>query len=223
MAKAPFSEEELREIRELFGKDLSEIQEDEFDQLLKQIRKKYHPDQFEQFANEVVKEMAKDKFQRVEALGQKVRLYLTGQLASLGAGEEQADIYRDEARFAFDDMKIEVVTRDKDLKYRLFGTRYRWLLKGDKFKIPKVEDAYLVVDGDHAGRSIGFNESIRMYLTFGEEADVNAMVEWLYHQIKQGADGLIIAGERIKVDLGQMQERIRRTSFLRLASGKVED
>lgn len=209
-----FSEKELQEIRQIYQKDLSELNPENFDQLHKQLRLKYHPDKFEQYEDDVVREMANEKFKRLEELGGKIKEYL----ANGGAGtvEPVEDIFKENARFAYDNMKIEIITRDKDLKYKLFGTRYRWLMKGDKFKVPQTEKAYIIIDADHAGRKIGFNESIRMYLTFGEQDSLDAIATWLYQRIVGYSDGLIIAGKRIDVDLAQMQARIRRKSFLRL-------
>ncbi|RMG26061.1 MAG: hypothetical protein D6730_09795 [Bacteroidetes bacterium] len=212
-----FSEKELEEIRELYGQDISSLNQELFERLHKQLRQKYHPDKFEQYQDEVVKEMAHEKFKRLEALGSKIRAYLVS--GASGPVNPTEDIYRPEARFAYNDLKIELITRNKDLKYLLFGMRYRRLIRGDRFKIPHTKEAYIIIDADHAGRSIGFNETIRMYLTFGQSDPLDVIIQWLYERIAGQAAALIINGERIPVELNAMRQHIRRTTFLGLDGG----
>lgn len=119
------------------------------------------------------------------------------------------------AVFAANKLKIEVVTTDKDLKYQLFGTHYRWLQFGDKYKIPDTQ-ASIVMDEDHQGRSIGYQESIRMYLTFGENESIDKVVEWLYPRIKEKAKSLLIAGNRIEIEPFNIFYAIRKLAFLRI-------
>lgn len=209
------SPEEKKEIQEIFGKSLESLDLETFEKLHKEQRLKYHPDKFEQYDDEVVKELANRRFQRIEALAEKVKPLLKGdkQVTS-----PQEDIFQEDAQFAFEGMKIEIITKDKDLKYRLFGTRYRWLERGDKFKVPNTE-AKIIMDEGHRGNRIGFNETIRMYLSFTESDSLFEITKWLFQSIAGQADALIIQGKRIPVDLQEMMTYIMRKSFLRLGDG----
>lgn len=109
-------------------------------------------------------------------------------------------------------MKIEIITKDKDLKYRLFGTGYRWLERGDKFKVPNT-NAKIIMDEGHSGNRIGFTESIRMYLTFTESDSLLEITKWLFLSIAGQADALIIQGKRIPVDLQEMITYMMRKSL----------
>ena len=112
-------------------------------------------------------------------------------------------------------MKIEIIADDKDLKYRIFGRRYRWLLFGDEFKIPDT-GATIVMDEDYKGHSIGFQETIRMYLTFGEEQKPQEIVDWLYPRITEGAKKLLVDGQSVEVNPAAILQEILKRSFLRL-------
>jgi hypothetical protein len=211
---------EQKEIQDLYGKPLEKLTSKQFEQKQKALRSKYHPDKFEQYEDEVVKELAKQRFQRIEALGDKVRAYL--QVGAQKPLSTEEDIFDERARFAFEDMKIEVRTRNADLKYHLFGSRYRWLEKGDRYKLPGTVSAYIIIDQDHQGRGIGFLETVRMYVTFGEEDDMDLIVDWLYQRLSGQAEALLVAGKRIKVDRIEIMGVMKRTSFLRLAAPDEE-
>ena len=58
----PLSPSEREEIRKYFGKPVEELSRDEFIQLHRQLRSRYHPDNFEKFADETVREMATERF-----------------------------------------------------------------------------------------------------------------------------------------------------------------
>ena len=109
-------------------------------------------------------------------------------------------------------MKLEVVTADKDLKYHLFGTAYRWLAWGDKFKLPGTQ-AYIIIDEDHRGVRIGYRETIRMYLTFGPDDDLEKIIDWLYGKLAGRATSLLVEGTSIPVDRDLLARHIRRTAF----------
>jgi len=218
MHTSNLSTQEKAEIKEIYGKSLSELSPEEFEVIHKTLRQKYHPDKFEHFDDAVVREMAHEKFQRIESLGKKIRMYLQKQ----GSGKVEnleADWASDEATFAYQNMRIDIITREKDLKYHLFGTRLRWLEQGEVFRIPNTQ-ASLIMDTDHMGVSVGFVETIRIYLSFGELDDLDIIIDWLHQRLAPYADALIIEGKRIKVDLNAMQSLIRRKSFLRLDGGK---
>ncbi|HHG86482.1 MAG TPA: hypothetical protein ENJ82_17155 [Bacteroidetes bacterium] len=207
------NKEEIEEVRELFGKELKNLDPTEFDQLHKALQQKYHPDKFERFDDETVREMAKDKFQRIEKLAEKVRSHF-GQKAVSAYGD-QSDLEKEAVRYRFDDMKIEIVTKNKDLKYKLFGTYLRWLERGDKFQIPKTK-AQITIDQNHQGNRVGFVETIRIYLSFTEADSIEIIIDWLYGRLSGQADALIIEGKRLPVDQQAMAAHIRQKARLQL-------
>ncbi|MEL6651420.1 MAG: hypothetical protein AAFQ87_11505 [Bacteroidota bacterium] len=165
MSELVLTQAEKDGIVNFYGKPLEKLEEAEFEKLHKSLRTKFHPDKFEQYDDEVVREMAKEKFQLLESLGQKIRTHFK---AGGGQTVQIVDAFGEAAIFAYDNMKIEILTRNKDLKYHLFGSRLRWLERGERFKIPKT-GAYLIVETAHRGMSIGFTESVKIYLTFGPD------------------------------------------------------
>ena len=167
----------------------------------RELRTKYHPDNFEHFDNEAVKEMATEKFQQLESLSEKIEAYLNGTTPPsqpLADNGKEAFMHPD-AKFAGKRIKIEILTADKDLKYHLFGTHYRWLEFGDSFKIPNTA-ASIVIDEGHRGRQVGFQEPIRMYLTFDEEDSIEEIVSWLFGKIDGQVNTLLVAGETVPVE-----------------------
>ena len=158
--------------------------------------------------------MAKDRFQRIEALAAKVL-----PLLSPGSGSEPSIMVDDPAaRFAFDRMKLEILTKDKDLKYHLFGTFLRWLEYGERFKIPNTPGAYLVGENRHSGTSIGYVETIKVYLTFGTNDPLDVIIDWLYNKIEGRADAMIVHGKRIPIELHRMRSEMQERSLLELGS-----
>lgn len=216
MSISSFTPEESAEIRELFGEAPAQLTEEKFRTALRDLRTRFHPDNFEKFGDETVRQMATERFQRIQRLAEKIETWLKEQ-SGLAKTERPpdniTDIFRQPgARFAYREMKIEIRTSDKDLKYKLFGTFYRWLTMGERFKIPDTQ-AYLIADEDHAGRSIGFRETIRVYLTFEETDPVETIVGWLYPRIAGQADALLIEGEIIPIEYDAILQEIKRRSF----------
>ncbi|MFK7924592.1 MAG: hypothetical protein AB8H47_21730 [Bacteroidia bacterium] len=211
MSSTHLTTQEKETIIALYGKSLENLNSEEFEKIHKGLRAKFHPDKFEQYDDEIVREMAKEKFQILEGLGAKVRAHFQA-----GGGQVVIDdAFGEAAVFAYDNMKIEILTRNKDLKYHLFGSRLRWLEQGERFKVPKT-GAYLVVEAAHRGMSIGFTESIKIYLTFGPEDDLSEIAVWLYERLEGQAEALIIEGKRLNVSLNDMLGVMRNKSFLRL-------
>ncbi len=215
MDQSPISTTEKEEIRKYFGKGLEEMDSEEFKQLHKTLRAKFHPDNFEKFEDDTVKEMATERFQAIERLAERMAAFYNGKTRIIQA---QAGDFGPGAQFAFEKMKIEVITSDKDLKYHLFGTAYRWLLYGDKFKIPGTQ-AFIIIDEDHRGSSIGYRETIRMYVTFGVNDATEDIVAWLYDRIQGRASSLIIHGEIVKIDPMSMLHAIKKTAILEIGPG----
>jgi hypothetical protein len=216
-----FTIQEKEEIRKYFGLPLEQLDLEAFRKAHRELRAKYHPDNFEHLDNEAVKEMATEKFQGIEALAVRVEAYLSGEKPTAPTFDSNVEDYlRPDALFAGKRLKIEILTADKDLKYHLFGTYYRWLQMGDSFKIPNTGGG-IVIDEDYSGRRIGFQESVRMYLTFGEADSIEDMVNWLYGKIQGRANRLLIAGEAVEIDAAQMVRAIKKETILRIGAAEM--
>ncbi len=216
----PFTEQELAEIREWFAASPEQLDLEAFRKTLRELRAKYHPDNFEKFGDEVVRQLATERFQHIERLAEKLEDWKTGKTVAgtpPASAPGSSPIFDARARFAFKEMKIEIRTSDKDLKYHLFGTFYRWLTLGDRFKIPDSK-AFLIADEEHAGRSIGFTETIRVYLTFEEDDSVETIVRWLYDKIAGRADTLLVEGEQVPIEYDAMLIAVKKRSYKQLAS-----
>ncbi|MEZ4952969.1 MAG: J domain-containing protein [Saprospiraceae bacterium] len=217
MPTTTFSPKERDEIRKLFGVPLEEMDTESFKKLHKELRAKYHPDNFEQFGNDAIKEMATEKFQLIESLSEKIGNYLGGNplKSPVMQQSEKGDYFHPDALFAGKKIKIEILTADKDLKYHLFGTHYRWLEFGDSFKIPNTK-ASITIDEDHRGRRVGFQESIRMYLTFDENDSIEEIVAWLFGKIEGSINTLLVAGETVLVEVEAIEIAIKKETYLRI-------
>ncbi|MCE7922133.1 MAG: hypothetical protein DYG98_03685 [Haliscomenobacteraceae bacterium CHB4] len=217
----PFTEQERLEIRETFGVLPEHLDAETFRKTLRELRARFHPDNFEKFGDDTVRQLATERFQRIERLAEKIDAWLSGKLQPALPGPSAPDtdqrIFDPRARFAYREMKIEIRTGDKDLKYHLFGTFYRWLTLGDRFKIPDTQ-AFLIADEEHLGRRIGFVESIRVYLTFEENDSVEVITRWLFSKIEGRADALLIEGELVPIAYEAILLAIKRRSFKLLAS-----
>ncbi|MBV6441310.1 MAG: hypothetical protein EPGJADBJ_02993 [Saprospiraceae bacterium] len=216
----PFTEQERLEIRETFGALPEHLDAETFRKTLRELRARFHPDNFEKFGDDTVRQLATERFQRIERLAEKIEAWLSGKMQQALPGPSASDtdvhIFDPRARFAYREMKIEIRTGDKDLKYHLFGTFYRWLTLGDRFKIPDTQ-AFLIADEEHLGRRIGFVESIRVYLTFEEHDSVEVITRWLFDKIEGRADALLIEGELIPIAYEAILLAIKRRSFKLLA------
>jgi len=204
-------------IQKYFERPLESITPDYFKKKLKTLRAKYHPDQFEKFEDETIQEMATERFQTIERLAAKIEQLLSGrtQWQANATAQTQAEFMSKDAVFSTKKMKIEVKTSDKDLKYDMFERFYRWLQYGETFHIPNTS-ATIIMDEDQYGRRIGYQETIRIYLAFGEEQAVEEVVDWLFGKIAGRADSLIIGEELVQNDYEQILRSIKKQTFLRL-------
>lgn len=215
-----FTEQELKEIREWFGAAPEQLEPEAFRKTLRDLRAKYHPDNFEKFGDDTVRQLATERFQRIEQLAEKIEAWKSGKTAPDASVQPPAGagpIFDPRAQFAYKEMKIEIRTSDKDLKYHLFGTFYRWLTLGDRFRIPDSK-AFLIADEEYAGRSIGFTESIRVYLTFEEDDAVETIVTWLFEKIAGRADALLIESEMVPIRYEAILTAVKSRSFKQLAT-----
>ncbi len=217
-----FTTEEKENIKKYFGVTATALDKEEFEKKRRALRAKYHPDNFAKFDDETVLEMAKERFQLIEALGKKIAISFTDKPTTPKSAsdsphpDQRAPQYAHvNALFAFRKLKIEILTSDKDLKYHLFGTRYRWLTFGESFAIPNTK-ATIIIDESHSRVRIGFKESIRMYLTFDESDSIEAIVEWLFSKIEGNATGLIVAGTKIEANANYLIMEIKKHTFLRI-------
>jgi len=222
MATAPFSPQEQDEIRQFFGVPFSALDEETFRGELKKLRQKYHPDNFEKFGDDTVREMATERFQRIEALATRLQTYFEhpGQLADSAPTASTRDFLHPDALFSGNHLKMEIITADKDLKYHLFGTYYRWLSYGESFKIPGTK-ASLVMDEQHAGNRIGYKESIRLYLTFPEGDPLEAIVDWFYEKIKDRATNILVGGDSLAINREALLQTLRKQTFLRIGPAQA--
>ena len=213
-----FTEQEKATIQKYFGQSIQTLSKADFVSKQKQLRAKYHPDNFAKYADETVIEMATERFQTLETVMKKMQDYYAGKITSPAPDPATpTELYRHSAAlFAARKLKIEIITRNKDLKYLLFGRRYRWLMYGETFNIPKT-DATLVMDQNHRGTSIGYQESVRFYLTFGESQPIIAIVDWLFEGIAEEGTKLLIAGDKVEVNKAAIIAAIQQHTFLRLA------
>lgn len=211
------SEQEKKQVEKYFEIAFAALTAEVFKQKLKELRSKYHPDKFEKFADETVREMATERFQIIQALAEKLESHFAGNPVNTNDDKKNADkvFMNPYAVFAANKFKIEILTSNKDLKYRLFGSSYRWLTFGDSFKIPETK-AHLIIDEDHRGRRIGYQESIRMYLTFDEETAIESIVAWLYPHLKDQDCSIIIDDEKTAVELSEILYTIRKKAFVRI-------
>ncbi len=220
METTTFTVKEKQEILKLFGVPPEQLDLETFHKIHRELRSKFHPDNFEQFENEAIREMATERFQHIEELSSKIETWLTGaKLFKTPSASSEETFMRDDAIFAGKRIKIEILTSDKDLKYHLFGSFYRWLEYGESFKIPGTKTAHLVADESYQGRRIGYQESVRLYLTFGEDDAIEDIVDWFFPKISGRVNSLIIAGNGVRVEPFEMIRAIRKESFLRLGSG----
>jgi GNAT superfamily N-acetyltransferase len=205
---------EKSKVLEYFGKKPEDLTLDEFEQKHRELRTKYHPDKFEKYDDDIVKELTEERFKEIEQLAEKIRhAYFSGLVTDVSAAAEPA--LGDNPQFAFKNLKIEIITKEKDLKYHLFGTQYRWLEKGDKYVI-KGTKASIIIDADYRGTGIGFNESIKMYLTFSETDSLEDIFFWLYQHIAAHATSVIIDREVVAVDYNEMLAAVKIKTVLRL-------
>lgn len=214
----PITTQDKELIVKYFGHALEQLSATEFKRQLKVLRQKYHPDRFEQFEDETVREMATERFQSIERLAAKIEAFFQGKLigSTSGPAAPPANAYRQQgAVFGARKMKIEIKTADKELKYDLFGTFYKWLQYGETFNIPDT-GAKIIMDEEQRGNRIGYQEIIRIYLTFEEADVVEDIVSWLFDRIKERANALIIGKELVPNDYEEILWSIKKQSFLRI-------
>lgn len=207
--------EDLSLVKKYFGVDLKEISTDNFKDLKKAARKKYHPDNFTQFEDEVVLEMAKDRFQQVELLSGKIEDYLENQ-SEIDLQTERQDTVDPTAKFASEGMKIDIMTSDKSLKYLLF--RSRIIYRGDKALIPNTGAKIFAMEDYSSRINAGFRENIKILLAFGEDDSIHEIVHWLFTHISGRTSSFVIEGKVVKIDPYEIRKAIQRESILELGA-----
>lgn len=204
------SKQDQELIQKYFGKGLNEINADNFQQLRREARSKYHPDNFTHFGDETVLEMAKDRFQEIEQLSRKIASYLEGLTPAASSAEVPEDpnvVYRSEG------MRIDIMTTDAALKFRLF--RSRMIDQGDEVKI-KGTQAKLISLEDYYNRGAGFRETIKVMLAFGEQQDLMPVVEWLFRHISGVTSSFVIEGKLVPIEPYAILKAVRQESIKEL-------
>jgi hypothetical protein len=218
MSTTLFTPAELEAIEKYFGARWSDLDLENFKAIRNKLRAKYHPDKFEKFDDETVKEMAKERFQEIERLCEKMMNVLeNNDLAGLSQSTSSDSFLHPEAKYGYEGMQIDIRTGDKDMKYHLFGTQYRWIEMGEKFKIPGT-NAFVIAEANYTGRAVGYIETVRIYLSFGRSDSLDVIIDWLYFKIAGRALSLVIEGNVVKIDRSEMLLYIRRKSFLEIGN-----
>lgn len=172
------------------------------------FHKHYHPDRFahlknaelDALLNEVYRDML-DRLRRVEE-----HLLRTG---------HELHVDRDKTPpLSAVDLEIQLTTHDKDLKYRLFGSHFRWLERGERFRIPG-SNATLTSPGAHRGNVVGYNEHLHVFLTYGSGDPLDEIVIWLYSRIVGVVSALWVDGQRVEVEPRAMFNAMARMKVLK--------
>jgi len=205
------TDQERARIQKYFGKELAEINADNFKGLKKEAQQKYHPDKFAHFEDETVLEMAKERFQEIERLSQKLEAYLSGNASAAPVGEDApAD---PNLAYRSDGMDLEIMTSDADLKFRLFRSRY--IERGDEVRIRGTK-AKLIALASYDSRSAGFRENIKLRLAFGPENDLSQIVEWLFRHISGVTSNFVIEGKVVPIEPYEILKAVRREAVKEL-------
>lgn len=205
--------DDLPLIRKFFGADLTDLDAADFRERLKAARKKYHPDNFTHLGDETVLEMAKDRFQQIEALAARVSAHFEAQDARDAALAETGP----RIVYASDGLKIDIMTRDKALKYQLFGTAL--IFRGDQRSLPGT-GARLIALEDYSPRvTSGFRDNVKVHLAFGPDTPLEDVVAWLYAHISGRTSTFVIEGKVVPVAPGPILAAIRQESRRELGPG----
>jgi hypothetical protein len=199
---------ELDWASDLFGVPVEDITPEVVQEKRPLVHKRYHPDRFARHADDdlhsVLNEVYRDMMDRLRRIEEHV---LRGS-TTLSAHER-----RFTGDLSAEDVRIELITADKDLKYRLFGSHMRWLERGDRFFIPRTR-ATLISSGGHHGNTIGFNESIKLQLTYSATDALEEIVIWFYTRIVGNITALWVDGQRVEVEPKAMFNALARKKVL---------
>jgi len=186
---------------------------DEFKRKRKALRAKYHPDRYVLHEAEVRKQ-AQEIYIIIDRLSVRAAQHILERSESSDTDESSEHV----KSYASEGLYIEIITRDRDLKYEMFGTFMKWLEAGEYFTIPGTQ-AELFSTQRHRGSSMGFVETIKVYLRFSEKDSVADINDWLYSKIKDRASALLIAKERIAINRTEMERLIRRKTLIQIGNG----
>lgn len=171
------------------------------------FHKQYHPDRFAYLddteLNKLLNEVYRDMLDRLRRVEEHLLRSDHGLMHRKPGDPELSAV----------DLEIQLITQNKDLKYVLFGSYYRWLSKGERFRIPRT-DATLTSSGNHRGNAIGFNENIRLYLTYGTQDRLDEIVIWFYTRIVDQVSALWIDDKRVDVEPRAIFNALARMKLL---------
>ncbi|MBK8846528.1 MAG: hypothetical protein IPO27_08335 [Bacteroidetes bacterium] len=202
------TEQEQSDILKYFGKPLLQMQSDEFQELKRRLFAKYHPDKFQHYEDEVVLALMNDQFQKISDLCSKMEVFF-GDKNSVY--QQEINSLKVNSVFAANALPFEIITKDKDLKYKLLETHYRLIRRADKIHI-KGTQGYLYIEEDHVDQKIGFSESLKLFLTFKEEDHVELIAEWLYKKLAGTDSKLLINKQLVQIDYFQIITMLLRTT-----------
>ena len=205
--------EDVSKIKKYFNLDLKEVDAEKLKDLQKEARKKYHPDNFSHLDDEVIMDMAKERFQDIERLTHKLAGYLKAGIDLEEAMKAQPPKdWKVKEKYASEGMKIDIMTRDKALKYMLFNSRI--IYRGDKMIIPGTNAKIFALEDYSGASSTGFRENIKILLTFGPDDDIKDIVHWLFRHISGRTSSFVIEGKVVKIDPYEIMKAIQKESVL---------
>ncbi|MEL6627860.1 MAG: J domain-containing protein [Bacteroidota bacterium] len=208
------TESDKTAILKLFGKPLGEMTVESFKDLQKAARKKYHPDNFTHYEDELVQEMAKERFQQIEVLSKKIQEYfeVQGDLAPRETEEDEVQ----HVGYVADGIHIDIMTRDMQLKYRLFSQRI--IYRGDKIKIPGTQARLTALEDYSPRASAGFRDNIKVRLTFEANDNVQTIVHWIFQHISGVTSSFVIESKVVKITPVEILQAIKKEARYELGA-----
>lgn len=207
------TEEDKSLIIKYFGKPLEDLDQESFQEALKEAQKTYHPDKFSKYEDEVIIEMAKDRFQQIQALEIKVKNYLKIK-SQLGEGEMETKEEGPDKGYYTDGISIDIMTTDKHLKYRLFNSPI--IDRGDRAVIKGTKARLLALEDYSPRVSAGFRDNIKVRLVFGVEDSIYEIANWIFKHISGKTSSFVIENKVVKITPGEILSAIRSEAHLEL-------
>ena len=211
------TDQEKSLLKKYFESDLADLDVDDFKKKKKLLQARFHPDKYEKYDNEEVREMAKEKYQSISQLCERVEAFFNGDdivkvksssssSSSSPFGSMGMEIYATEG------LLIEIVTKDKELKYRMFGSGLKWMLHGEAYII-KETNAKIRLWDTSGQRAMGFNETIKLTLSFSDDDDIQVIIDWLFTQVMTAVDVLIINKEKVAINRDAVSQLMRKSTI----------
>ncbi|MFN0202288.1 MAG: hypothetical protein ACKVTZ_12245 [Bacteroidia bacterium] len=200
---------EIQQVEQCFQLKLAEITPEVFRKKHKELLVKYHSDKFEKYNDTLIMELVREKHDAIELAAALIQKHLGQKSVSMSIDEM---IRQNGAQFAFEKMKVEIVTKDKLFKYYLLETWDMKVYRGESVKIPNTE-AKLIIQEQHSGISIGFSENVKLLLTFEVTDSVEMIANWLYEKTLGHASFLLVEGKKVEILYDSILHAIKRSAF----------